>query len=58
MQAMERVLQQAEKALRGEPIGGLEDVMLGAYGLSMQEIRLGNIMAIAREHIRVQGVAP
>lgn len=48
MSPLERVLEQAEKALRDEPVRGLEDYPLGLLGLTHQELRLGNIIAISR----------
>jgi hypothetical protein len=48
MDALERIIEQAQLALRDEPIRGLEDTPLGAFGLSIKEMRLGNIIAIAR----------
>lgn len=46
--ALERIIEEAQKALNGEPVESLNDLPLGAYGLSHQQMRLGNIIAIAR----------
>jgi hypothetical protein len=45
---LERIIEQAQKALRGEPVEALSDFSLGLYGLTHTDIRLGNIIAIAR----------
>jgi hypothetical protein len=45
--ALDRIIDQAEKALRGDPIGGLENFPLHLYGKSPTQLRLGNIIAIA-----------
>ena len=46
--AYERIEEQAMAALREEPIRGLEHEPLGLMGLSHTKLRLGNIIAIAR----------
>jgi hypothetical protein len=45
---MARIIDQAQKALAGEPVRGLEMNPPGLYGLTHVELRLGNIIAIAR----------
>ena len=55
MNALERIIDQAEKALRDEPVESLRDLPLGAFGLTHREIRLGNIISIAREAQRANG---
>lgn len=47
--ALDRMLTQAEKGLAQEPIPG---VYPGLYGLTLEQVRLGNIAAIARTALR------
>jgi hypothetical protein len=48
MTAYERIIDQAQKAISREPVPGLEDLSLGLFGLTHVDLRLGNIIAIAR----------
>lgn len=47
MDVYERIIEQAQKARDDEPIDSLRDIPLGMYGLTHQQVRLGNIIAIA-----------
>ncbi len=51
---LERILDQAERALKGETPRGLVDVPLGVFGLSPEKVFLGNIVAIAKTAIAKQ----
>ena len=46
--ALERIRNMADRALNGEAPRGLEDEPLGMYGLTRQEVFLGNILAVAQ----------
>lgn len=46
--AFERIIKQAELGLRDIPIRGLEGEPLGLYGVTVKELRMGNIEAIAK----------
>lgn len=48
MDTLKRILSQAEKALADEPVECLEDAPLGLYDLTHREVRIGNIIAMAR----------
>ena len=48
--ALSRILVQAEKALDDVPF----ETPVGIYGLSIKEMRLGNIIAIARTALTLE----
>jgi hypothetical protein len=48
--AFERIIEQAEK--RDITPRGLEGFPLGLYGLTIQQVRMGNVMAIATVALR------
>jgi len=46
--AFKRIVQQAQLGLQDKPVKGLENEPLGLYGLTLKQLRMGNIEAIAK----------